>query len=474
MPRVIGAPTDLSGCVLWLDAQDSASVIRDGSNLVSQWSDKSGNAAHATEAVGANQPTYSATGFGGLPCLDWGAGAVAARKLTTPAISYGVFTIFVVARGDSATGYCYVHDSDNGTNREYMLSDLSPNFNVRRGGVQSCRTVGMLSSSGIFLRDATRRMVTRQFNGLHSGNIIRTDGHAEQAATFSTLSGDPGTAASSAAVYIGNRQSADLAFRGVFAEFIIYNRVLTEGEIVLVEQYLSTKWALAPRRLIVTPLAIPDCAMWFDAGQGVTSDVNGVSQWNDQSGNARHIAQSDNALKPAYNAANAAFGGRPTVDWNGVGTGTRLDRTGADNIAQPFTIVGCASIVPGATQICLFDNTAGGEVVLSRQSTNNQWQWYSGAAGLFPAPNVGARPFTFALMTNGAFTESLARINGVGCLHAVGGAQAITTFRLGTFINGFTSQNWNGSVAEFLIYRRRVTEGEIAMLEAYLKRKYAL
>lgn len=45
---------------LWLDASDAASITKDGSDLVSQWSDKSGNTNHATQATGSLQPEYSA------------------------------------------------------------------------------------------------------------------------------------------------------------------------------------------------------------------------------------------------------------------------------------------------------------------------------------------------------------------------------------------------------------------------------
>lgn len=55
---------------LWLDASDSGTITLNGSK-VSQWSDKSGNNRHATQAVGANQPGYSTTAFNSKPALTW-------------------------------------------------------------------------------------------------------------------------------------------------------------------------------------------------------------------------------------------------------------------------------------------------------------------------------------------------------------------------------------------------------------------
>src|ERR1044071_367612 len=195
---ILGAPTDLQGCLLWLDASDSASVIRDGSNVVSQWSDKSGNANHATEANPTNRPTYGATAFGGLPGIDWGNGAVAARALTTPSISYGVFTAFIVFRGDASSNYVYVHESDNGSNRKYIHGDPNPNINIRRGGVQSMRAVVLpfQSATGVLNRDGIRRILTRRYGGTHATNTIRVDGATPQTNVISGQFFDPGTTAS--------------------------------------------------------------------------------------------------------------------------------------------------------------------------------------------------------------------------------------------------------------------------------------
>lgn len=46
---------------LWLDASDASTIALNGST-VSQWSDKSGNALHATQSTAASQPTRIANG----------------------------------------------------------------------------------------------------------------------------------------------------------------------------------------------------------------------------------------------------------------------------------------------------------------------------------------------------------------------------------------------------------------------------
>ena len=57
-----------SSLALWLDADDFSTITLNGSN-VAQWSDKSGNGRHATQATAASQPAYNATGLNGKPAL---------------------------------------------------------------------------------------------------------------------------------------------------------------------------------------------------------------------------------------------------------------------------------------------------------------------------------------------------------------------------------------------------------------------
>lgn len=48
--------------ILWFDAQDNASITKDGSNKVSQWNNK-GSGGHAIQALAAGQPTYISSGI---------------------------------------------------------------------------------------------------------------------------------------------------------------------------------------------------------------------------------------------------------------------------------------------------------------------------------------------------------------------------------------------------------------------------
>ena len=55
------SPSELGNVSYWLDAEDLSTITKDGSNKVSAWNDKSGNAKHATMATSNRQPTYVAS-----------------------------------------------------------------------------------------------------------------------------------------------------------------------------------------------------------------------------------------------------------------------------------------------------------------------------------------------------------------------------------------------------------------------------
>ena len=55
------SPSELSNLSYWLDADDASTITKDGSNKVSAWNDKSGNAKHATMTTASRQPTYTAS-----------------------------------------------------------------------------------------------------------------------------------------------------------------------------------------------------------------------------------------------------------------------------------------------------------------------------------------------------------------------------------------------------------------------------
>jgi hypothetical protein len=63
------SPASIPNLALWLDAADASTITVDGSNNVSEWRDKSGNARHLTQGTALNRPSYVTGVLNGLPVV---------------------------------------------------------------------------------------------------------------------------------------------------------------------------------------------------------------------------------------------------------------------------------------------------------------------------------------------------------------------------------------------------------------------
>ncbi|MFN9086837.1 MAG: hypothetical protein ACK5W7_04850 [Gemmatimonadaceae bacterium] len=91
---------------VWLDAADLSTITI--STGVSEWMDKSGNGANATQATATARPAYSQTGFFGLPGITFD-GSDDQLNISTTRMqntSHGVFWVFI-RRGAGSTGDAY-------------------------------------------------------------------------------------------------------------------------------------------------------------------------------------------------------------------------------------------------------------------------------------------------------------------------------------------------------------------------------
>jgi len=113
------SPLDLSPA-LWLDGDDVATFTKDGSNLVSQWNDKSGNARHVSQATGTKQPTWTAAAINGRAAPDFDGGDTLTNLTAGGVFSGTSGEIWVVASADTLDG-----------NRRYYLSSSDEASSVR-------------------------------------------------------------------------------------------------------------------------------------------------------------------------------------------------------------------------------------------------------------------------------------------------------------------------------------------------------
>ncbi|MFZ9922643.1 MAG: phage head spike fiber domain-containing protein, partial [Candidatus Nanopelagicaceae bacterium] len=211
-------PSQIS-TALWLDAADASTIVLNGST-VSQWNDKSGNDFHLSQATAADQPAYEATGFNGLPTVNWAAINHALRtSMSLPATD---LNLFCAADSNSPTQSTYILDIET-ARRVFTTS----------GQIFS----GSWSPATSSITGAGQRIYG--FTTGPTNQIIYENGTAK-----STLAPIPAGVVSGI-VALGNRFGANtFGMNGKMSEFVFVSGTLSTADRQKVEGYLAWKWGL--------------------------------------------------------------------------------------------------------------------------------------------------------------------------------------------------------------------------------------
>lgn len=214
-------PLSIAGCKVWLDAADVATITKDGSNFVSQWNDKSGEANHVAQGTGAYQPLYvSATNsidFDGTDD-DLYRATYVNGALSQPN------TIFYVGTIPTANSVV-VYDGGTNTTRHLFYSSGGSKYTIYAGA-----NVGTVAVNG------AKAQFTCHFN-TSSSSIRRNKSSVESSLNPSTqtmngieLGGFSGNHTGISDTHIN--------------EILVYNGTLASGDRDDIEDYLATKWGL--------------------------------------------------------------------------------------------------------------------------------------------------------------------------------------------------------------------------------------
>lgn len=221
---------------IWLDA--SSLSLSDGS-LVSSWPDISGNSQWASTS-GTNRPAFRTNQLNGFPLLDFDGTNDFITINNATGIDAQPITWFVVGNINNTTkSQMFLHFMHSGSNyqknRRYSLYYLnnnkifSSNLLNTGGGPVSLHSLSL--STQILTTTMSNTVVKSFTNGAQTGSITATNFVAPSA---------------NLSVSIGRRKPLnDMYLDGGVAEVIVYNYELTGTQRILVENYLSSKYALA-------------------------------------------------------------------------------------------------------------------------------------------------------------------------------------------------------------------------------------
>lgn len=370
-------PSDIEGCQLWLDAADSSTLTLQAGNRVSAWVDKSSNAFVMSNATTLTQPTYVTSGWNGsYPGVQVnGAGSGQHNFLSNAA-----FNGFNTAAWDI---YAVIkHSVGSTTAANYgalMWIDPSGSFiiiaagiggasyaTLSNGGWQHAPLPGSVTTQSPYLYQeySTGTAFGRRLNGVQPGL-------SEQIRAFTGVA-RTGTYP----FFLANPSGGWATCTTHFGEMLMFNRTLLDTERLQIEGYLSTKWGLTQTSFSSTafnPTSITGCQLWFDASDtasltpsSITTGTN-VSQWNDKSGNNRHMSNGNTANQPRYSTSNFN-GSLPSVYFRGI---TELGSTNASILSNASSTVFNSTtwdiyvaFKPAGGQEAIFWNDPSGAVVV--------------------------------------------------------------------------------------------------------------
>jgi hypothetical protein len=226
-------PTDISGVVLWLDGKDSGTVIRDASNKVRQWNDKSGLGNHAVQNTDVNKPTYIDSighlSFDGATTFMLVASNIS-HNITEP------MTIFCAARdfGGPAGGLrLFLAKANHGSGYAAGAFDRAGRFSTL--GVHDYTT-----SDTTFWR-TTKTLCTFLFD--LDANVSFYQNNVLNELVFPGLVGatNPSNANLCIGAHVGD---GTFHWQGELQEIILINRALSEGELARINTYAIAKWGI--------------------------------------------------------------------------------------------------------------------------------------------------------------------------------------------------------------------------------------
>ena len=275
------SPADYSNLKLWLDAADSSTITKDGSNKVSLWNDKSGNSFNLSQSTSGSQPTYDPTNSKVTFSSD-------SLSATAPTLSQPLTFFTVLEYSGSNTNGQYVHDSSTG---RYVFGEWSSDGWGLNQGDSSLKSTT--------LNPITKSVFSYQFNG--SSSAVFINGNQELSGTHPTdnLGGNY--------VLGAHNGGSNAPFQGSIYEHLIISNISSQDR-QNIEGYLARKWGIALSNSVNSihaakdssgnnhhgilkkkfqPNNLSDIKLWLDASDTstITHSSNAVSGWNDKSGN---------------------------------------------------------------------------------------------------------------------------------------------------------------------------------------------
>lgn len=237
-------PATLSGLILWLDAQNVASITMDGSNRVSQWNDLSSSNAPATAAVLANQPVYAAAQINAFPAMTFnGINQYFDVPLFPTILECSVFVVVNSITSATSRVVFGKRSNSNGVPVSALIQITTTGTNTftardNLGAIGTATAAG--SVTGPYCISGIKQIVGGVTMNL---SVFRNNANTGVAngIAYSTTTGDNNT---TVGAQYGGSPVPNSYTNSPIGEVVVYNRALTTPEQAQVYAYLQVKWGL--------------------------------------------------------------------------------------------------------------------------------------------------------------------------------------------------------------------------------------
>ncbi|RYE26279.1 MAG: hypothetical protein EOP45_04045, partial [Sphingobacteriaceae bacterium] len=332
-----------SGLVLWLDANDPNAGAASPANgsTVNSWKDKSGAGNDATTLVGQNPATYTTDQINGKSVIHFTRVTstqgsilktpVDIRPITNPKIT--VFSVY--KQGTHPNQTQAIWGADNGAwDRFFMPAYPGDNGIVSFGPAPPYNTVVL--NSGVV---GETKLLTAVYDGNVSNgvNVGPTNSSAIyfNGKLLTSFTDKTDAVQQQTNLYIG-WDGDDNTYNGDIAEMIVYNRKLTDCEILDINKYLSAKYGVNFGSPTIT---VSGGNTRITNGNSVTlsSSIGAAYQWMLNGNNIEGATNSTYSATQAGDYQVTVFNGSGCQDVSAVTTITILYPPAAPVVILPVS-----------------------------------------------------------------------------------------------------------------------------------------
>jgi hypothetical protein len=242
--------TPVAGYKVWLDASDTGTITQSG-GLVSQWTDKSANAYAFTQGTSANQPTTNAATQNGKNVFTLGTNdnlASTAASSVWKFLHTSSYTCFFALKYNVSTygGHpIATADSTSQVGIDTFQINTGAFQSVVLRGASGTYVIANATSANVLTTNFTYVTLINDCTNATAAN--RSDIRIKQGAavknnvqTGSVDTGNPQRTMQLFDYVVGGNEGID----GQFGEMLIYESILSAGNILLNQQYLANKWGV--------------------------------------------------------------------------------------------------------------------------------------------------------------------------------------------------------------------------------------